>query len=1194
MRLASLLKETTVLTEAEAPSSTYPALSALDGLALDGRVEVSYSDIFDMTGTPYPEGVGPEFFESRRRTVGYNPGDLSPAVANLFQQWDASGRNGTITLPTLEEWAEQNNATITYGTDMFGNPMTYDNNHAIVDLMWRMTGSSWEFLGQGIVGGAAEISDWIGRRMGILDPGDPGLRDTVDPIVQFAQRVADSNYGFMDQQARDRLASAESGITSLDDIWNVVTGDSEITGEGLALMVAGELPSELTSAIAFGVGRFGFLLAGGLNTSEAMGFTGASMDARVQQLWDEGVLEGSEGLAIARSVFPNDEAAQLRFIQDRVKNETLGAIGVIAGIGDTIGDAMAWTGLGRGMADGFARRLILGAIAESGEEGMQQFLENVGIQEGTGIPQDLTAGVVNAMYQGAVVQGGVSVLGTTAQQTERSIEAIREAFAGEEDPIETLLRARNQNFDQVMSGIRETYGEDATLATVFDSVPTQDELSRGQRRQLSRTGFFTLPNGRRITRSQVEFVSDSANRRTLAILQFGQPDAETNQVELNFETIDNLELAARSLGVDVSEFDLTSRGDVTRLARAVSDEVNLQVDIDAAIQSFTPPDIPQWSNLDSTQQMQLINRGWTETPDGRFELEEVARTTIESGDPDSLPNATYFNNLRTEILGPQDVDTDGPDALTPPEVDADSDAPETPTQDPETGDREAPALPDPNVNPEQELTVDAVAEESPVLAQTEIRLPPAPSTDVARGTIRYNAMMRMANGNMDADVIDAMLNNLEETYPGIRDEILQGRDPSDFANLNPEEIQREAPARPELNLDDAQPITPPNPNGFDSTGRPRPPANTEIEIDGQNYRFLGRMWAPVKDDGSLGSTGAVPSTLQRQLSDTWISQTPELQQPETGATDSGATTPAQDPEVGRFTPPQLTPPPQTDTEFEPSQDPEFVPGDFPDPEVDDTTPTLTTPQIGPTDNGVTPPDPEADIRTREAPPRPVAPDTERDLRRPPTVPPVDAQTDIEQPTAPEVDTDSGVTPPDPEADIRTSDTPTRPTAPEPESDIRRPEQQPSPDVDSDSPTQPTAPEVDTDSEIDTDTTVDPEVTITAPPELTRPDVDTEPDVDTTTPEPEAEPEVEPEVDVDPEVDVTPDAPIDVVNPATVATVTSPAINTRTQTEPDTQRGTGRPRTRAGGMTTPPKFDFGRLKPVQVGDPEDLNKFRRVT
>ncbi len=53
-----------------------------------------------------------------------------------------------------------------------------------------------------------------------------------------------------------------------------------------------------------------------------------------------------------------------------------------------------------------------------------------------------------------------------------------------------------------------------------------------------------------------------------------------------------------------------------------------------------------------------------------------------------------------------------------------------------------------------------------------------------------------------------------------------------------------------------------------------PDVGTEVEMDGNKYRFQGRMWAPVKPDGTLGPTGNVSRVKQRELTSQWRTSNP--------------------------------------------------------------------------------------------------------------------------------------------------------------------------------------------------------------------------------------------------------------------------------------------------------------------------------
>jgi len=131
-----------------------------------------------------------------------------------------------------------------------------------------------------------------------------------------------------------------------------------------------------------------------------------------------------------------------------------------------------------------------------------------------------------------------------------------------------------------------------------------------------------------------------------------------------------------------------------------------------------------------------------------------------------------------------------------------------------------------------------------------------------RANIVNNNKARLANNATDPIAIRTQIETLEKTYPGIADEIL-GPGGIDNYIENSETVQKKTAE--ELKTA-PPPVTP--------TAKPkRAREGTEIERDGQTYRWLGvengvgGMWAPVKPDGSLGSTGSVNSQLQKSLSD---------------------------------------------------------------------------------------------------------------------------------------------------------------------------------------------------------------------------------------------------------------------------------------------------------------------------------------
>lgn len=158
----------------------------------------------------------------------------------------------------------------------------------------------------------------------------------------------------------------------------------------------------------------------------------------------------------------------------------------------------------------------------------------------------------------------------------------------------------------------------------------------------------------------------------------------------------------------------------------------------------------------------------------------------------------------------------------------------------------------------QDLEGDDDAQETTQAAPVQ----PDMGSDLARGYTVYNTRLRLADGELDPMAVASMVNNLEKTYPGITQEIF-GEGGIESYRQNPQEVVDAT--KEELN--EAPPQLPAQ------TQASRPKAGTEIEVSGEKYRFLGRMWAPVKEDGSLGSTGAVSTELQQQLTSQALGRT---------------------------------------------------------------------------------------------------------------------------------------------------------------------------------------------------------------------------------------------------------------------------------------------------------------------------------
>jgi hypothetical protein len=209
-------------------------------------------------------------------------------------------------------------------------------------------------------------------------------------------------------------------------------------------------------------------------------------------------------------------------------------------------------------------------------------------------------------------------------------------------------------------------------------------------------------------------------------------------------------------------------------------------------------------NLADAQTQWDQQNGDTHTTDG---------VVIVTKPKETKPNPKFIS-INTDIPGGSDPDADAQD-------DADSvDIDTTITPDDLTGDEDTP----------QEKIV------PPVVVTTDI------GDSLSRAHIIANAKIAIANGDMDPTSVNAMIESLETTYPGINTEILP--DGIDSYKQNPNDQVKKIQDETKENI---VPEEAPR-NG-------KPPKGSIATVDGQQYKFLGAMWAPVKPDGSLGSTG---------------------------------------------------------------------------------------------------------------------------------------------------------------------------------------------------------------------------------------------------------------------------------------------------------------------------------------------------
>ena len=120
-------------------------------------------------------------------------------------------------------------------------------------------------------------------------------------------------------------------------------------------------------------------------------------------------------------------------------------------------------------------------------------------------------------------------------------------------------------------------------------------------------------------------------------------------------------------------------------------------------------------------------------------------------------------------------------------------------------------------------------------------------TSLSRKHYIANAKLKIANADMDPDVLDAFLEAGDRTYPGSSAEIISQEDRENYKKVD---------LRPQVKDNVSSNIEQPN----EVVANTRPPQGVEVTLDGKKYVWLGvrdgvgGMWATLRPDGTPGST----------------------------------------------------------------------------------------------------------------------------------------------------------------------------------------------------------------------------------------------------------------------------------------------------------------------------------------------------
>ena len=1169
-------------------------------------INVSLADIYDMTGQLYPQVRDPdtgamivpeEFFQRRTFEVGNDDGQISPALAQAHAQWVAGGRApGLIYDPQSGEMRE------------------YNENPALLDFAFDVAAGTSELAGNLIRGGSAGIDTAL-QALNLSDTF--GTTRATSGVANWFTDNADwlSNHTDLDWQDKGELM--RNAIREPGDIIGLILGGDPLQAmswSGFASMIATELPSEILDATLMATGTLaGTAAVAGLNSAEAMGSAVYEIDTAIRGLYDDGTLQETSqwemAMRLADAQLTEDgnfsetraddqEALALRIIQDNTLNATVLKTGVSGAILDTIADRLVYGRLSGSVMSNVMARTIVSPTVEGVDEATQQLLINAGLINEAGDPRSDWENVLNAAYQGAVIGGAAGVVATGvdaargANQQRLAAQArLRQFFFGDDfNNVEAIIDVMGMDPSLLVNRVTDPETGRLNLSGLVNrNIPTSvDQLSGGQRRQLSRTGRARLEDGTEVTTGMIRRAA--RNEALMGLLDNAIYNRQKNQWEVTFGSEDDIREIGTLLNIDVDE-----DGNINAIMRNLEDVLN----IDLRVEARSDLEAPSWQDLNAVQRAEYVNQGFVSSFDEttregqRWTREDILRTTQRYEQMDSVPDyilnaamptdarptadltgedpyeIAYFEQMVEMSSGAQQEqaqrdlerarqnladdqaawdseygqthNSTGTPRITRPEDrlmqepvlrpdDEDAVTPdEEPTDTVEPTDTDA-------VTPDEEPTDTApeVMDDTPVQpTQPEL------GTDLARAHIVYNVTMRLANKGQDPLYVESMMNTLEQTYPGITQEIL-GEGGLEGYRENFEAVEEATRIRLEQNPPEMpQPVI-------------RPPRGSEVEINGQQYRFLGRMWAPVNADGTLGSTGVIgqngnPTTAE--LNTAWSTESgipidatipptpaevqtdsPELETPPTGDETVGV---------------EPTEPDDTIDSEQPSDLDQQVPDDQPvdidiNPPEQEVEPTDTAPEVS--DEEPTLAEPTDDEETVDV--EPSEPDDTIDTAQPDEL---ETDTAEEPPTFDDTESQPEVTDVAPEL--------TQPEDGEETSDIELPDVEDLPDTPSDDEVQ-----------------QDIEDILPGDQELSPPDTDIAPvDIDITPPKQEVEPTdtapevmdtgpelVQPEID---DVELTPDLtePEDTeVDSAVPIQVTAPEIETEpavTDTETDTEQDT---------------------------------------
>lgn len=610
--------------------------------------------------------------------------------------------------------------------DPMGYVHIYNSNSYSVDFFYTMMASAND-VGIAASKGTTELVDLVQR--GIIK-GATGQADEFIDFSKYGDIAVDKLFepsgdmlsGFVDQHERDEVRNTASAVREGGDWIKLITGQTGFSFSGLGLLVAGEaIPEMVTAAMLRSPKRAGLLMAAGYNAAEAVAFSAIESDEEIKQLWDDKKIDQTM-LDLAKIAHPYNEDLQLSYIQNIAKNYSLPATAVLAGGLDTIVDKMTF---GRGnynvATSNVIRRLTSGIGLEGLQEGGEQFLVNLGVNiargryttkdgeeitifdpDGRFIEDALTPeqeinlfrDVQNAVYNGAITQAGLGAVGETTRGGEALYNYIRNRSENDPDFKKSIEQAMEDALsDADINTIYDTIGlvgGERGLVGKYADIPTYDQLSTQHKKDLESNNEIFY-NGRRVTKDQVDLVSDPETRKKLAIASYIEIDAgaestaewdilykdfynddgtpkDANNLEF-IKKLENGELtpevdprpvrdAPVSLNIRTEE-ELRNFGTLLGIEESDSlDKEKLRREVERTTDFNTnylqispqPDSIKTWNELSDSEQAELLTRGFYEFKPGfGVEIDYIVQQSLKEGQ--TLPENHILNNVSNRVLG---------------------------------------------------------------------------------------------------------------------------------------------------------------------------------------------------------------------------------------------------------------------------------------------------------------------------------------------------------------------------------------------------------------------------------------------------------------------------------------------------------------------------------------------------------------